>query len=86
MAAPGEEKMASFVDHEIDEIWKEKAGGVAQGVEEEERIGEEPGDAGVAGDGVPGLGFGEGERHGIRVATEKVTRGSMRGYVAWEER
>jgi hypothetical protein len=51
--------MAGFVDHEIDEIGKEKAGGVAESVEEEERIGEEPGDSGVAGDGVPGLGIRE---------------------------
>jgi hypothetical protein len=42
------------VNHEIDEIGKEKAGGVTEGVEEEERIGEEPGDAGIAGDMVPG--------------------------------
>jgi hypothetical protein len=38
---------------------QEKAGGVAESVEEEERIGEEPGDSGVAGDGVPGLGIRE---------------------------
>ena len=69
VAAPGEEKMARFVDHEIDEIGKEEAGGIAGGVEEEERIGEEPKDAGVAGDGVPGLGFGERERHGNRLTT-----------------
>jgi hypothetical protein len=68
MAAPREKKMAGFVDHEIHEIGKEEAGGVAKGVEEEERIGEKPKDAGVAGDGVPGLGFWERERHGSRVA------------------
>jgi len=48
VAAPTEEEMACFVDHEINEIGKEKAGGVAEGVEEKERISEEPGDAGVA--------------------------------------
>jgi hypothetical protein len=41
-------------------------------VEEEKRIGEEPGDAGVAVDGIPGLGFGEKEPHGYRVAMENV--------------
>jgi hypothetical protein len=64
--------MATFVDHEIDEIGKEKAGGIAEGVEEEERVSEEPGDGGVAGNGVPGLGFGERELHGNRVAVEDL--------------
>lgn len=73
VAAPGEEEMAGFVDHQIDEVWKEEAGGVAEGVEEEQSVDEEPRAAGNAGDGIPGLGFGEGERHGIRVAVEKVT-------------
>ena len=73
VASPGEEEVAGFVDHQIDEVGKEEAGGVAEGVEEEERIGEEPGEAGVAGDGVPGFGFGKGERHGIRVAVERMT-------------
>jgi hypothetical protein len=41
-------------------------------MEEEERIGEEPGNAGVAGDGVPGLGFGKSERHRNRVAVGNV--------------
>jgi hypothetical protein len=60
------------VDHEIHEIGKEEAGGFAESVEEKERINEEPRDAGIAGDGVPGLGFGEGEPHGSRVAAENV--------------
>jgi hypothetical protein len=64
--------MAGFVDHEIDEIGKEKAGRVAESVEEEERIGEEPGNAGVAGDTVPGLGVRERQVHRNRVATENV--------------
>jgi len=70
VAAPREEKMAGFVDHEVDEIGKEKTGGVAEGVEEEERIDEEPGDSGIAGDGIPGLGFRKIERHGNRVTME----------------
>src|SRR5258707_4909756 len=82
VATPTEEEMACFVDHEIDEIGKEKTGGVAKGVKKEKRIDEEPGDAGVPGDGVPGLGFGERERHGDRVAVEIVVRGPMRGGVA----
>ena len=85
--------MARFVDHEIREIGEEKAGGVAEGVEEEERIGEERGDAGVAGDGVPRLRFGERERHGDRVATAGIELRGRRGGVArgepsqwkWEE-
>ena len=64
--------MASFVDHEIHEIGEEETGGVAEGVEEEERVDKEPGEAGVAGDAVPGLGFGEKEGHGSRVATQIV--------------
>ena len=83
---PGEKEMAGLVDHEVDEIGKEEAGGVAEGVEEEERVREEPGDACIARDGVPVFGFGEGERHGTRVTAAKVTRGSMRDYVAWGKR
>src|SRR5258708_35337092 len=68
VAAPGEEEMAGFVDHRIDEVGEEEARGVAEGVEEEESVDDEPGDAGDAGDGVPGLRFGEGARHGSRLA------------------
>jgi hypothetical protein len=64
--------MAGFVDHEIDQIGKEKPGSVAECVEEEERIDEEPRDASVASDAVPGLGVRERERHGDRVAVENV--------------
>ena len=69
VAAPTERKTGGFVDHQVDEIGKEKAGGVAEGVEEEEKVGEEePGDTGIAGDMVPGLGFGERAGDGDRVA------------------
>jgi hypothetical protein len=78
--------MAGFVDHEVDEIGREEAGGVAEDVEEEERVDEKPGDAGEARDGVPGSGFGEMQRHGSRVAAETVTRASVWEYVAWRER
>jgi hypothetical protein len=78
--------MARFVDHEIHEIGEEKAGCVAEGVEEEERIEEKPGEAGEAGDGGPGLCFGERELHGNRVTTENVLRGVVQLDVAREER
>jgi hypothetical protein len=88
VAAPGKEEMAGFVDHQIDEVGEQEAAGVAEGVEEEKSVDEEPGDASDSGDGLPGLGFGERERHGIRVATpwsgglarlERVARGVARG-------
>ena len=85
VAIPGEEEMAGLVDHQVDEVGKEKAGGVVKGVEEEESVDDEPGDAGDAGDGIPRFGFGERERHGIRVATEKRELRKRRGGVAWGE-
>ena len=86
VATPREKEMACFVNHEVHQIGEEEAGGVAKGVEEEKRIGEEPGEAGVAGDGVPGLGFGERERHRDRVTVEKVERRSAVDDGAQEER
>src|SRR6516162_9277501 len=41
LAAPTKEQMAGFVDHKIDKVGKEEAGFVAQGVEEEKRVGSE---------------------------------------------
>ena len=54
-------------------------------MEEEENVDGEPRDAGDAGDGVPGLGFGERERHESRVATEKrELRGGREGVAQGE--
>ena len=85
VAAPGEEEMAGFVDHQIDEVGKKEPGGVAGGVEEEESADEEPGGASDAGDGIPRLGFGESEQHESRVATGERELRRRRGRVAQGE-
>jgi len=53
VAERAEERMAGFVDGEIGEVDEKEIGGVEGGVEEEERVEEEPGDAGGFGDGFP---------------------------------
>src|SRR5215471_2814775 len=68
LAAPTEGQMAGFVDHEIDKIGKEETGFVAEGVEKEKRVGNEPSDAADAGDAIPRLGFAE--LHEARAAGE----------------
>ena len=53
VAEGAEEGMACFVDGEIGEIDDEEIGRVEGGVAEEERVEDEPGDAGGFGDGFP---------------------------------
>src|SRR5271165_4756102 len=53
VAKVAEEGMASFVNHEIDEIGEEEIGSVGPGVEEEEDVENKPGAGAEAGDGFP---------------------------------
>ena len=48
MTKPTEKKVATFVDDQIDVIEKKKAGSIGGGVQEEEAVNAEPGNAGGA--------------------------------------
>ena len=65
-----EDWVSSFVDKEIGEINEEKIGGVNCGVNKENKVGDEPGNAGDAGHGFPFVEVAGEREHEERVATD----------------